>query len=74
MLPNREGGQGYADIVIEIFAEKTGIVTEVKYAENADLEAGCREALEQIERKGYAGWPGHKMRYRLPYKELQGCF
>lgn len=58
VLSNREGGQGYADIVIEIFAEKTGIVIEVKYAENGDLEAGCREALEQIERKGYIGWPG----------------
>ncbi len=58
VLANREGGQGYADIVIEIFAEKTGIVIEVKYAENGDLEAGCREALEQIERKGYIGWPG----------------
>lgn len=58
VLSNREGGQGYADIVIEIFAEKTGIVIEVKYAENGDLEAGCREALEQIERKGYVGWPG----------------
>lgn len=58
VLSNREGGQGYADIVIEIFAEKTGIVIEVKYAENGDLEAGCREALEQMERKGYIGWPG----------------
>ena len=79
VLSNREGGQGYADIVIEIFAEKTGIVIEVKYAENGDLEAGCREALEQIERKGYIGGPcrngpGHKMWYGLPYKELQGCF
>jgi len=58
VLSNRESGQGYADIVIEIFAEKTGIVIEVKYAENGDLDAGCREALEQIEREGYADQPG----------------
>ena len=26
---------------------------EVKYAENADFEAGCRKALEQIEKNRY---------------------
>lgn len=58
VLSNRESGQGYADIVIEIFAERTGIVIEVKYSENGDLDAGCREAMEQIEREGYADQPG----------------
>lgn len=57
VLSNRESGQGYADIMIEIFAEKTGIVIEVKYAENDDLDAGCREAMAQIEREGYANQP-----------------
>lgn len=57
VLSNRESGQGYADIVIEIFSEKTGIVIEVKYAENGDLDAGCREAMAQIEREGYANQP-----------------
>jgi len=57
VLSNRESGQGYADIVIEIFSEKTGIVIEVKYAENGDLGAGCREAMEQIERERYANQP-----------------
>lgn len=57
VLSNRESGQGYADIVIEIFSEKTGIVIEVKYAENGDLDAGCREAMAQIEREGYASQP-----------------
>lgn len=57
VLSNRESGQGYADIVIEIFAEKTGIVIEVKYAENGDLDTGCREAMAQIEREGYANQP-----------------
>lgn len=54
VLSNRESGQGYADIVIEIYSEKTGIVIEMKYAENGDLDGGCREAMEQIEREGYA--------------------
>lgn len=57
VLSNRESGQGYADIVIEIFSEKTGIVVEVKYAENGDLDAGCREAMAQIEREEYANQP-----------------
>ena len=30
-----------------------GIVIEVKYPDGGDLEKGCREALEQIERMGY---------------------
>ena len=38
----------------EIWEEETGIVIEIKYPDNGDLEAGCREALEQIERKRYA--------------------
>ncbi|MDE7223232.1 MAG: ATP-binding protein, partial [Acetatifactor sp.] len=57
VLSNRESGQGYADIVVEIFSEKTGIVIEVKYAENGDLDGGCREAMNQIEREGYANQP-----------------
>lgn len=57
VISNRESGAGYADIVIEIFAEKTGIVIEVKYADNGDLDMGCKEALQQIEEKGYANQP-----------------
>ncbi len=30
-----------------------GIVIEVKYAVDGDLEAGCRKALAQIKEKGY---------------------
>lgn len=43
VISNRESGIGYADIVIEIFAEKLGIVIEVKYVENGNLEDGCRK-------------------------------
>lgn len=51
---NRESGIGFSDIQIEIEDEQAGIVIEVKYAHDEDMEALCREALEQIEEKGYA--------------------
>lgn len=57
VLSNRESGKEYADIVVEIFSEKTAIVIEMKYAENGDLEAACGEALRQIEEEGYAEGP-----------------
>lgn len=50
---NKEAGTGYSDILIEIEDEEIGIVIEVKYPDNADLEAGCMEALEQIEKQNY---------------------
>ena len=53
VISNRESGKGYADIVVEIFAEKTGIVIEMKYAEDGNLDAGCKEAIEQIKEDGY---------------------
>ncbi len=54
VISNRESGKGYADIVIEILHERTGIVIEVKYAEDGKLEAGCMAAMEQIEKMDYA--------------------
>ena len=53
MLSNRESGDGYCDILVEIDEDKTGIATEVKYAKNGDLDAGCREALRQIDERRY---------------------
>ncbi len=38
---------------MEIESESTGIVIEIEYPEGADLEAGCRGALKQIEEMGY---------------------
>ena len=32
---------------------RTGIVIELKYAENGDMDAACAKALEQIEEKDY---------------------
>lgn len=51
---NKESGDGYSDIQVEIDDEEIGIVIEVKYAHDADLDAGCQEALDQIEKSGYA--------------------
>ncbi|MDO4338878.1 MAG: AAA family ATPase [Eubacteriales bacterium] len=51
---NKEAGDGYNDIQVEIDDEDIGIIIEVKYAHNADLESGCTEALEQINKNGYA--------------------
>ncbi len=50
---NRETGEGYSDILVEIEDEETGIIIEVKYPDNADLDEGCRMALDQIEKKDY---------------------
>ena len=50
---NLESGTGYADIVVEIPQEKTGLVLEVKYAENGSLDSACKRAVEQIEKKQY---------------------
>ena len=38
---------------IEMEDEERGIVIEVKYADNGDLDAACQEALEQIREKNY---------------------
>ena len=51
---NKEAGEGYADILVEINEdEPAGIVIEVKYAGDGNLDAACAEALEQIERRQY---------------------
>lgn len=53
VFSNRESGDGYSDILVEIEDEELGIIIEVKYAQNGDLEAGCADALAQIEQKSY---------------------
>ena len=50
---NAETGEGYSDISIQT-PERIGIVIELKYAENGNLEAACAEALRQIEERKYA--------------------
>ena len=50
---NAETGEGYSDISIQT-PERVGIVIELKYADDGNLEKACQEALEQIEEKKYA--------------------
>ena len=50
---NAETGEGYSDISIRM-PNRTGIVIELKYADDGNLEAACSEALKQIEEKKYA--------------------
>ena len=51
---NAESGIGYSDILVEVPDNRTGIVIELKYAENGDMEAACEQALLQIEDRNYA--------------------
>ena len=50
---NREAGIGYNDISIVYSAKKIGVIIEVKYAENDNLDLECAKALRQIDDKGY---------------------
>ena len=50
---NAESGTGYSDILVEVPNNRTGIVIELKYAGNGDLDAACAEALKQMEEKSY---------------------
>ena len=50
---NAETGEGYSDISV-CTPERTGIVIELKYADDGSLERACREALEQIKKRKYA--------------------
>ena len=50
---NAETGEGYSDISV-CTPDRTGIVIELKYADDGNLEASCEEALKQIEDKKYA--------------------
>ena len=50
---NAESGIGYSDILIETRRNRIGIVVEMKYAEDGNLEVACQKALQQIEDKKY---------------------
>ena len=50
---NVESGIGYSDILVEVPVDRTGIVIELKYAEDGDLDAACEKVLQQIEEKDY---------------------
>lgn len=51
---NRESGNGFSDILIQIDDSDTGIVIEVKYTEEGkSMESDCKAALKQIDEKNY---------------------
>ena len=50
---NKETGEGYSDILVEAGDGETGIVLEIKYADDGNLETACKQALHQIEKKNY---------------------
>jgi hypothetical protein len=50
---NAETGEGYSDISIQT-QDRIGIVIELKYADDGNLDKACKEALKQIEEKRYA--------------------
>ena len=54
MKSNRESGDGYSGISVRIEDKEIGIVLEVKYAGDGQLQAVCRDAIRQIDRNGYA--------------------
>ncbi|MDO5423121.1 MAG: AAA family ATPase [Eubacteriales bacterium] len=53
VFSSRESGDGYSDILIEIEEEEMGIVIEMKYSEDGELEQDCQKALAQIEKMRY---------------------
>ncbi|HIY02353.1 MAG TPA: ATP-binding protein [Candidatus Blautia faecipullorum] len=52
VMSNAETGEGYSDISIQT-PDRVGIIIELKYANNGNLETACKEALNQIEEKKY---------------------
>ena len=43
---NRESGDGYSDILVETDDGETGILLELKYAEDGNLDAACEKCPE----------------------------
>ena len=48
VMSNRKSGDGFGDILIRIEDEDVGIVIEVKYADDGNLQGECEKALQQI--------------------------
>ena len=72
---NAETGEGYSDISVQT-PERVGIVIELKYADNGNLESACAQALQQIEIKKYAEGLKHQgmkriMKYGMAFCEKE---
>ena len=50
---DRETGDDHSDIVVETENSATGIILEIKYAHDGNLEESCENALEQIANTHY---------------------
>lgn len=65
---NKEAGDGFSDIVIVIDDSDTGIIIEVKYAEESQMTQESEKALEQMKRKNYtAVFQNTDVRHVLKY-------
>ena len=53
---NRESGDGFSDIMIRVDNRDTGILIEVKYAEEGDEARACQQALSQMSEKNYEAY------------------
>ena len=53
LTSNPEMGEGYADILVEPDTGDMGIIIEVKYAHDGNLDTACQKALAQIEYSRY---------------------
>lgn len=51
---NRKSGDGYSDIVVETENSEKGMILELKYAQDGNLEQACRKALAQTTEVHYA--------------------
>ncbi|MCD7955193.1 MAG: ATP-binding protein [Lachnospiraceae bacterium] len=70
---NADSGDGYCDVKVEIDRESIGMIMEFKYADNARLAEGCKDAMAQIERMDYTR--ELKLQgYRTIYKYGIACF
>ena len=72
---NAEMGEGYSDISIQT-SERVGMIIEVKYADDGNLETACAEALKQIEEKKYAEGLKHSgmkkiIKYGIAFREKE---
>ena len=50
---NEESGESWSDILVRLENEDTGMIIEIKYAEEGRYGAACEQALRQIEEKDY---------------------
>lgn len=69
---NKETGDGYSDILVETDDGEIGIILELKYADDGNLDEACKKALEQIATRRYEevlideGVP-HILRYGIAF-------